>query len=364
MRVLLTGGGTGGHLFPGMAIAEALAQRHRCTLLFVGTRRGIEARIVPSRHIPFRTVWISGLHRGRLWGNMLFPIKMAVSLIQSLSILLQFKPDVVVGTGGYVTWPVIRAAVILGIPTVLQEQNEAPGLVIRKLAHRVSRVHLSFDTSSRHFRRQDNLRVSGNPTRRDLDAGDRQEAQSYFGLNPARRTLFVFGGSQGALGLNRAFIQALPLLVAQDDLQILWGTGPRWIDEVGQAVAPWADRIVARPFIDRMDLAYGAADLLLCRSGATTMAEVTRLGLPAVYVPFPGAAAGHQEQNARVVEAAGGGRVLLESEANPEALAGMILGLIQDPSELKNMAERAKSLGKPQAADVIAEDIVRLVHRD
>ena len=130
MRVLLTGGGTGGHLFPGMAIADALAQRQRCTLLFVGTRRGIEARIVPSRSIPFRTVWISGLHRGRLWGNMLFPIKMAVSLIQSLSILLKFRPDVVIGTGGYVTWPVMRAAVLLGLPTVLQEQNEAPGLVI------------------------------------------------------------------------------------------------------------------------------------------------------------------------------------------------------------------------------------------
>ena len=171
----------------------------------------------------------------------------------------------------------------------------------------------------------------------------------------------MFGGSQGALGLNRALIQALPRLMADDQVQLVWGTGPRWIDEVQRAIAPYAGRIRALPFIDRMDLAYGAADLLLCRSGATTVAEITRLGLPAVYVPFPGAAANHQEENARVLEEAGAGRVLLEKEADPETLSNLLLGLIHQSEMLGAMAVKAASLGRPEAADRIADDIIEFV---
>jgi len=351
MRVLFTGGGTGGHLFPGLAICDEWLRRHGNTLLlFVGTQRGIESRIVPERGIPFRTVWISGLHRGRLWGNMLFPIKMTVSLIQSLFIILKFKPDVVIGTGGYVTWPVIKAAQLLRKMTVLQEQNEAPGLVIGQLAGKATQVHLSFEASTRHFARKDNLFFSGNPTREGLSSGERQQGLTHFGLDPERRTLFIFGGSQGALGLNHAVVEALDPLMRDPSLQILWGTGPRWIEQVKQAAAPWRDRICALPFIDRMDLAYGAADLLLCRSGATTVAEITRLGLPAIYMPLPTAAAGHQEQNARVIEKIGGGRVLLQGQADARTLTGLIHGLIHDEAALKNMAVAAATLAKPNAA--------------
>lgn len=363
MRVILTGGGTGGHLFPGLAIGDQWVQRHSNTLLlFVGTRRGIESRIVPERGIPFRTVWISGLHRGRLWGNLLFPIKMSVSLIQSLFIMMKFKPDVVIGTGGYVTWPVIKAAQWLGKVNILQEQNEAPGLVIRRLAAKATQVHLSFSSSQRHFARKDNLYFSGNPTRVDLCTGSRKEGLAHFGLQAERKTLFIFGGSQGALGLNNAVLAAVESLMQDASLQILWGTGPRWLDMVSEGTSLWRERIKVVPFINRMDLAYGAADLLLCRSGATTVAEVTRIGLPAVYIPFPGAAAGHQEENARVVEKAGGGTVLLEHLASPQRLSETVLSLIHNEKTLSDMASAAGVLAKPDAAKDIVKAIEAGLH--
>ncbi|MCK5148224.1 undecaprenyldiphospho-muramoylpentapeptide beta-N-acetylglucosaminyltransferase [bacterium] len=360
MRILLTGGGTGGHLFPGLAIIDEFNRRRENLLLFVGTRHGIESRIVPNMGIPFRTVWISGLHRGRLWGNLLFPIKMIVSLIQSLIIIIKFKPDVIIGTGGYVTWPVVKAGQLLKKVTVLQEQNEAPGLVMRQLAGSASQVHLSFESSIRHFPGRPNIYVSGNPTRSDLDAADRAKGLKNFNLSEDKKVLFIFGGSQGALGLNKAVIAALPQLMANDGHQILWGTGPRWIKMVETAIIPWKERIKITQFIDHMDMAYGAADLLMCRSGATTVAEITRLGLPAIYIPFPGSAEGHQVDNAAVLEKAGAGIVLLEKDASPDKMTEIVNMLINDEDRLSRMSANALALGRPRAAEKIVIEILSI----
>ena len=209
MRVILTGGGTGGHLYPGLSILEALEKKIECDTLFVGTKQGIENQVIPQRNIPLKRVWMSGLHRGRLISNLLFPLKMIVSLFQSLDLIMQFQPDVVVGTGGYVSWPVMSAAILLGKKTVIQEQNRKPGLVTRLLAPWVDSVHLSFESSKDCFRKQKNLVVSGNPTRDGLEMRDNKKAYQTFNLDPKKTTLFIFGGSQGARAINQIVCESL-----------------------------------------------------------------------------------------------------------------------------------------------------------
>lgn len=359
LRIVLTGGGTGGHLYPALAILEALREETQIEVLFIGTRRGLESRIVPGQNIPFKTVWISGISRGRLWGNLLFPIKMGVSLIQTAGIVFRYRPDAVIGTGGYVSWPVLRAGQLLGKKTFLQEQNHQPGLVTRVLSKRVTRLYLSFEKTQSVFKRQDNLCVTGNPTRAALRKADRRTGIQTFRLDPNRKVLFIFGGSQGARGLNRAVVSILPALMQTTDWQILWASGPSWETEIRDASKSWEKRIRVLSYIDNMGAAYAAADLVICRAGATTISEVTQLGLPVLFIPFPAAAEGHQEANARVLADAGAAEMVLESDVHGQ-LFSRILGLIDRPEKRREMGERAKTFGRPRAARDIAKDI--LIH--
>jgi UDP-N-acetylglucosamine--N-acetylmuramyl-(pentapeptide) pyrophosphoryl-undecaprenol N-acetylglucosamine transferase len=363
LRVILTGGGTGGHLYPALAILEELQKRISCDVLFVGTKRGMEAKTVPQRGIPFKPVWISGLKRGRLWTNVLFPLKMAVSFVQSLRIVGLFRPDVVVGTGGYASWPVLAAARALNRKTVIQEQNEKPGLVTRTLSAHMDSVHLSFESSRRFFRKPSNLHVSGNPTRRALEGVLREDGCRAFQLDPDKKTLFVFGGSQGAKRLNTAVLEDLEPLLREPQVQILWATGPNWIDGIRERIGPVAGRVRALPYIDDMGSAYAAADLVLCRSGAGTAAEIARLGRCALFVPFPGAAGGHQEANAKVMAAAGAALVIRESELKKGTLKEVVLPLLADSRRLENMAFQAKKFARPDAAGTIAGDIIKVAGR-
>jgi UDP-N-acetylglucosamine--N-acetylmuramyl-(pentapeptide) pyrophosphoryl-undecaprenol N-acetylglucosamine transferase len=359
VRIILTGGGTGGHLYPALAILEALRERTDIEALFIGTRRGLESRIVPDQGIPFKTVWISGISRGRFWGNLLFPLKMGVSLIQATLILSRCRPDAVIGTGGYVSWPVLRAGQLLKKKTFLQEQNHQPGLVTRVLSRRVTRLYLSFEKTRSLFTRQDHLLVTGNPTRATLRKADRNMGVRTFRLDPNKKVLFIFGGSQGARGLNRAMVSVLPALMQATDWQILWATGPRWEKEIREASKTWSKRAQVLPYIEAMGAAYAASDLVICRAGATTISEVTQLGLPVLFIPFPAAAEGHQETNARVLADAGAAEMVLESEIHGRLLS-CLLGLIDDPQRRKDMGEKAKTFGRPFAARDIATDV--LVH--
>ena len=358
MKVVFTGGGTGGHLYPGLAIMEELEKRIPCEILFIGTKRGLEARIVPQKGYPFRTVWISGLRRGRILKNVLFPVRMLISLLQALVIIMIFKPDVLVGTGGYVSWPVLTAGVLLGRRTVIQEQNRAPGLVTRLLAPRVDSVHLSFDASKKLFRKKSNLHVSGNPTRNDLEVYDRNQAYKHFGLDSGKRTLFIFGGSQGARSINQAFLDIVDTMLEKTDVQILWATGPRWYEEIGERMRCYSRRVRVFPYIHEMALAYGVSDLILCRAGATTVAEVTRLGIPVIFIPFPAAAGGHQEENARVLWEAGAAEMVLEDEISVGKLEEVILRVIFDTKSRERLGDMAKKFGKPDAAKKIVDDIL------
>jgi len=356
----VTAGGTGGHIYPALSVLDELRKRISPTILFVGTKRGLEARLVPDRGYRFRTVWVSGLRRRRFWANCGVPLKMAVSLIQSMAIIIRFRPELILGTGGYASWPVMTAGILLGRKTMIQEQNRRPGLVTRLLAPWVDVVELSWQESVRHFRKGGNLRVSGNPTREDIEGVKRTEACLRFGLRPDRLILLVFGGSQGAESINRALAGFLDDLMAETEVQILWATGPAWVDWHRPAVQRFKERIRLVPYIDDMAAAYAAADLVVSRSGASTVAEITRLGLPSCLIPFPGAAGGHQEQNARMLSDADAAVLVHEPDMTEGLLAKHLYELLSDPDRRKSMAEKAKTFGRPDAAQRICDDLMEL----
>lgn len=362
IRVILTGGGTGGHLYPGLAILDALKERVTVEALFIGTKTGLEAKIVPQRGIPFRTVWISGLRRKRILSNLVFPLKMGVSLVQAISILHAFKPDVVIGTGGYVSWPVLQAGVLLGCYTVLQEQNEKPGLVTRLLASKVNAVYLSFESSTRYFRKKANLYFTGNPTRPELAVNRTLQTYGHFGLSPERPTLFVFGGSQGAKSINQAMVSLVPDLLQETNAQILWATGPQWYEEIRKSI-PENPRISIHPYITEMGLAYSVSDLVLSRSGATTVAEITRVGLPAIFIPFPESAGGHQMANAKALMEKGAGVLVPDGDDLDARLKPILLDLLAHPEKCKEMGKKAKALGKPDAAEVLVHHLLEGLSR-
>lgn len=358
LRVIFAGGGTGGHLFPGIAIAEALQQlRPGSEVSFVGSRNRIEARVVPKLGYAFDSVWISGLRRSFSFATALLPIKLVVSLAQSWNILRRRKPHVVVGTGGYASGPLLYVAARGGRPTLIHEQNEYPGITTRKLAPLADEVHITFPTSERMLNGVKKLVVSGNPVRLSLRRHDRGEARVHFGLHAARRTLLVFGGSLGSAAINRAVRQIVPRLV-REEYQLIWQTGTRDFEEYKSLGALYQGSVIVRPFIDEMDQAYSAADLVICRAGATSLAELGVLGLPAILVPYPHAAADHQYKNAAAVAEAGAAIVLRDSEL--ERLEGMLFHLLDDAKALTGMASASSSLGRPRAAFDIAQAVIRL----
>ncbi|HUL44035.1 MAG TPA: undecaprenyldiphospho-muramoylpentapeptide beta-N-acetylglucosaminyltransferase [Bacteroidota bacterium] len=364
LRAIFAGGGTGGHLFPAIAIADELhAIVPDAEILFVGTRDKLEARVVPQRGYKFRSIWISGFHRGLRVRNLLFPVKVVVSLMQARSIIRSFHPDVVVGTGGYVSGPVLRCAAALGVPTLIEEQNSYPGITTRMLAGRVDEVHLAFESSRKYFPESSNIYVSGNPTRSDLDGADASEGLSFFGFSIAerRKTLLVVGGSLGAHSINEAVSGALGALV-NEGFRILWQTGTEDFRSASEAAARISSRhVCAREFIDRMDLAYAAADLVVCRAGATTIAELTRLGKPALLIPYPFAAANHQVENARALVSAGAAEMISDQEIAQRLLP--VVRELFDGGRLGEMSEKSRELGKPGAAKTIAQHAIDLGSR-
>ena len=361
LRAIFAGGGTGGHLFPAIAIADELKKLDPgAEILFIGTEQKIEARVVPQCGYAFRTIWISGFHRSLRIGNLLFPLKVVISLMQSRSIIQEFKPDVVIGTGGYVSGPVLRAAVSMKIPTLIQEQNSYPGVTTRMLADRVDELHLTFESSKKYFSRNDQVFISGNPTRNTLENVDIQKASTYFGFDRQQKmkTLLVIGGSLGARSINEAVQLHLDELI-KNGFRILWQTGKEYFPEASSAAKKYSsDMMSVHQFIDRMDYAYAVADLVVCRAGATTLAELTRLGKPAILIPYPHAAANHQVENARAMAEHGAAEILYDAEVSERLLQSVLA--VSDDKRLLQMSAQSRKLGKPDAAKVIAQNIIAL----
>lgn len=358
MRVLLTGGGTGGHLYPALAIAEALRRRRpEVEVLFVGGDR-IESRIVPQEGWAFEAIAARGLPRRASPSALVALGALAVGIAQAARILWRWRPDVVVATGGYVCMPVGCAAALFRTPLLIQEQNIRPGLATRALARWARCASIPHPDTARHLavRRTE---LTGVPVRRRALEGDRARGMARWNLAGDRLTLLVIGGSQGASSINRAVTRLGDLLMYETRLQILHHTGREDLQGVLEAighrehVGPPAVRHIAVPFLDPIGDAYACADLVLCRAGASTLAEVTAWGLPAILVPYPHAER-HQEENAAVLVRAGAAVCLADGDLDGTALVQTVSGLLPDRSRRAAMASASRSLGRPNAADVVA----------
>ena len=364
LRVIFAGGGTGGHLFPAIAIADEIRNLYPyAEIAFIGTKSKIEARVVPQNGFQFYPIWISGYHRNFRISNVLFPIKVIVSFMQAVSIIKKFNPDVVVGTGGYVSGPALRAATLLKIPTLIQEQNSYPGVTTRMLAKKVDEVHLTFEDSRKHFTGLQNIFVTGNPTRRSLENVIRSDALHYFGFDDSEtgKTILVFGGSLGAHTLNNAVLMNIDSLL-KNNIRLIWQTGKEEIRQAETIVKKYSSKnIWVCDFIDRMDYAYAASDLVICRAGATTIAELTNIGKPAILVPYPHAAANHQAENAKSLVKSGAVEIVYDHEVGDKLLTA-VSNLLGD-TNLRSMSDRSKKLGKPNASKEIAKRVEQLSKR-
>ncbi len=359
MRMLVAGGGTGGHVFPGIALAEEVVTRHPGhDVVFVGTARGLEATVVPKAGFPIELIEVRGLKGKSLVDTFRNLFLLPLALWQSLRILRRWRPDVVVGVGGYASGPVVLAAWLLRIPTAVQEQNAAAGLTNRLLGRVVQAAFTAFPEAARHFPRRKVYQL-GNPIRRTLMENFMRPERSH----DAQR-LLVFGGSQGAHALNMRVIEALPHLAdLRAALHVTHQTGARDREQVEKGYRACGFEPDVREFITDMSGAYAGADLVVCRAGATTLAELTVCRKPAILVPFPLAADNHQVQNARSLVDAGAAVMIEERDLTGELLAREIRAILGSPERRDRMSRAAGRLGSPAAAKEITDVCIELVRR-
>ncbi len=366
-RILLAGGGTGGHLYPALNLASALRRRagEEPRLLYVGARRGLEATVLPERNLPYRLLPMQPIRRSRPWRNWRL-LATAPAVWRGLRAAFRdLEPHLVVGTGGYASGPPLLYGTISGCGTALQEQNAAPGLVSRWMAPRVDQVHLGFPEARGRLAVGPDTEVHafGNPV--DVDPERRASPPPWW---PAGRVVLVVGGSQGAGGLNRRLLSDLRADAAPPpdaDVRLVWVTGPAHEDAVRDGVAgiPWSDRIRVVPFVEGLSTLLHGVELAVSRAGAMFVSELTAAGVPAVLVPFPGAAGGHQEENARRLADAGAAEVRLEGRLDRGELWSSVREILGDRDRRREMAEAARRRGAPGAADRIAGELLQLAAR-
>ncbi len=359
MRVIITGGGTAGHVYPGLAIAEEVKTIvPGADILFVGTKKGLEATVVPQAGYPLKTVNICGFKRKISLHIFKTFFSFFWGCLKSIKILRDFRPHVVLGTGGYVSAPLVGMAVLFRIPTIIHEQNSLPGLVNRIMARWVNVVAVSFPTSEKFFKRD--CVVTGNPVRKGVLESSKEEAINYFSIDPKRKTLLVFGGSQGSRQINESLIKTYDKFRDYENLQIVHVTGKIDFDKISRKVIEQKkpkDRLLytCYPYLNFIDKAYSVSDLILCRAGATTIAEITARGIPSILVPYPYATGGHQEKNAFILKKEGAARIILDGDLSDIAIFNLVNELIFDDEVLGSMKENAKRIGKPAAALEVAK---------
>jgi UDP-N-acetylglucosamine--N-acetylmuramyl-(pentapeptide) pyrophosphoryl-undecaprenol N-acetylglucosamine transferase len=362
MKILLAGGGTGGHLMPALALAQAFVDAGRgVEPVLVGAERGIEADVLPRYPFRHHLVPIEPIYRRTWWKNLRWPLIVGRAWRAVGRVLDAERPAVVVGTGGYAAGPVLWRAQRRGLPTVLQEQNAVPGLTTRWLARGARQVHLGFPEARERLRVGPHTAIFafGNPIRPPPPArGPRDDAVAELGLVPSRPTLLVFGGSQGARAINYAVAGALERRLLEH-VNVLWGTGTAHAEALGRYAL--AGRVIVRGFFDPMAPVYRAADLVVARAGAMTVAELCAWGKPSILVPLPTAAADHQTRNADALAAAGAAVALPEARLTPFTLAEQVTGLFADRARLESLGALAKGRGHPDAAREIVSKILTLI---
>lgn len=358
MRVLIAAGGTGGHIYPGIAVAKEILRRAPGSeVRFVGTARGLENKLVPQAGFELSLIDSAGLKNvgpiARARGLLVLP----KSFLAARSLIKAFRPDVVIGAGGYVSGPVVLTAALLKLPTLVMESNALPGWTNKVLARFVNKAAVSFDAALPFFRGK--AVVTGNPVRREFFEIEARQRQ------PGQLSILVFGGSQGAHAINEAMIAALPSLASvKDMLQITHQTGDADFAKVGSAYAEagWGERARVRKYIDNMVAAFAEVELVICRAGATTTAELIAAGKASVMIPFPLAADDHQRKNAEALEAAGAGRMILQQDLSGERIAEEITTLAREPERITSMEQAARKLARGDAAAAVVEMIEKMVN--
>ncbi|MBI4745229.1 MAG: undecaprenyldiphospho-muramoylpentapeptide beta-N-acetylglucosaminyltransferase [Deltaproteobacteria bacterium] len=360
MKLIIAGGGTGGHLFPGIAIAEEFKGRDTVNeVLFVGTEKGIEAGVLPKLGWPLRFISAEGIKGKGVFARVRAVLKLVPGFFESIKIIKAFKPEIVIGVGGYASAPLLLAARFSGIMTAVQEQNALPGLTNRMLGKVVERVFVTFPDSASFFP-AGKVVVSGNPLRKEIIEGLREPSPQPSPRGRGRKTILIFGGSAGAHRLNMATLEMVGQINDPDRWKIIHQTGEKDYKEVkeGYIEADWQADV--RPFIYDMAAAYSDADLIICRAGATTVTELAAAGKPAILIPYPFAADDHQRVNAESLVKAGGAMMLLESVLTGERLATEIERLLVDSEFLRKMGDSARKLARLDAAKVVVDGVYEM----
>jgi UDP-N-acetylglucosamine--N-acetylmuramyl-(pentapeptide) pyrophosphoryl-undecaprenol N-acetylglucosamine transferase len=372
IKFIISGGGTGGHIYPAIAIANELKSRFpKAEFLFVGAQDKMEMQKVPQAGYAIKGLWIAGLQRKLTLQNLLFPVKLISSLWKSRAIIKSFKPDVVIGTGGFASGPLLQMANYLNIPTLIQEQNSFPGITNKLLSKKANKICVAYENLERFFPNEKMI-LTGNPVRQDLIDIDskRAEAIQYFNLDPSKKTLIILGGSLGARRVNQLIEKELDFFASQN-VQIIWQCGKFYLDEYKKYnenanqkpttnnQQP-ATNIQVLAFIDRMDLVYAAADFVISRAGASSVSELSIVGKPVIFIPSPNVAEDHQTKNAKSIVDKNGALMIKESELD-ENFNSVFSDLVANENLQKQLSKNIKKLAKVNATKDIVDEIVKLI---
>lgn len=361
-KILISGGGTGGHIFPAIAIAKELQKRDKTTeFLFVGSSDRMEMERVPAAGYPIKGLWISGLQRSLTIKNALFPVKLILSLLKSFFIVLKFKPDVVVGTGGFASGPILWIASLLRIPCLIQEQNSFPGITNKILASRVQKICVAYPNLDRFFPKE-KIQITGNPIRSEIEYGtpSKEASLAAYGFTKDKTTVLIIGGSLGAKRLNETVIENSSWF-GKNDVQLIWQTGNLYSKRCESAQSALGVNAQIRPFINDMAQALSAADIVISRAGAIAISELTCLGKVCILVPSPNVAEDHQKKNALALVAKNAAILVEEKNMNTE-LFTQLESLINNPESQILLAKNCKGMEQPKAAEKIVDLIEELVN--
>ncbi|MGG7033727.1 MAG: undecaprenyldiphospho-muramoylpentapeptide beta-N-acetylglucosaminyltransferase [Flavobacterium sp.] len=359
LKFILSGGGTGGHIYPAIAIANELKLRFPdCEILFVGAKDKMEMEKVPQAGYPIEGLWIAGLQRKLTLQNAMFPFKLMSSLVKSKSIIKKFKPNVVIGTGGFASGPLLQMANSAGIPTVIQEQNSFPGITNKLLSKKANVICVAYENLEKFFPKE-KMVLTGNPVRQDLiDIKEkRAEAISYFKLDPNKKTVLILGGSLGSRRINQLIAKEIPHFEKQN-VQLIWQCGKFYIDEYKHFSEK--ENVQVLSFIDRMDLVYAAADVVISRSGASSVSELCIVGKPVIFIPSPNVAEDHQTKNAKAIVDKKAALLIKESELDAQ-FETVFDNLLADENLQNELSENIQKLAKTNATKDIVDAIVKLI---